>query len=282
MRVCQEKTCHSGGLAAGYEFSLLEILPPAFGLTVLKIRSKGETGMEKDELWKELTSSTWQVDRPVIPEKILARLNGPLVTLFTPWGPPYQNRGLDLAHGPEPATVKGLAEIKNLFEHYDRRVVWQFMGADAYGTEVNQKNGKSRVSPKTVGQYFAQIELLLKRSLGPLYFHTWSKIRRDASLIMVSFLEELTDEFVAELVGPELLDEACQTSRAINGFKCKEEARVTAIEYLKQRLFEAEIVETLWHPVKVSLAPPHKDRVVDGPLPVLYLVPQELRAPWLK
>jgi len=233
-------------------------------------------------LWDELTSAPWQVDKPIHEAGAYKRVFDPVVTLFTPWGPPYQNRGLDIARGPEVAIIKRLVEIEKLFDGYKRRPIWHFLGADAYGTQVNQKNGKSRVNPKTASQYFAQLEALLKRNLGQCYFHLWSGIRSEASPTMMSFWKELTDDFVTELVGLELLDEARETARAVNGLRHRNEAQPIAIEYLRQRIFEAEMVEELWHPIKISLAPPHKDRVVDGVLPILYLVPEELRTPWLK
>ena len=230
-----------------------------------------------EELWEQLARGM-QAGKPVHPKKVKARISPGSGNLFTPWGPPYNERGLNLAGGPESQTIKVLTAVANLVHP----AAWVFLGADDYAISVNRRDGRPRVSQKVVSGYFRQLQLLLKRLIPSASFHLWSEVKEKEAEKCHQLSRDLTDEFLLELVGPGLFDQACEAARRLNDLEHRSQARDLAFRYLRERLIESEIAEALWQPVKISLAPPHKDLIVDGPLPVLYLVPKELRTPWLK
>lgn len=54
-----------------------------------------------------------------------------------------------------------------------------------------------------------------------------------------------------------------------------------AFNYLRERIAEARIIETVYKPIKLSMVSPKKDDIVDCDLPRLYILPKELRFPWI-
>ena len=52
------------------------------------------------------------------------------------------------------------------------------------------------------------------------------------------------------------------------------------IAYLVERAVEAMVIEKMYQPIKLSCVARHKDDKIDLDLPRLYIVPEELTAPW--
>lgn len=200
------------------------------------------------------------------PDGTLTRLRAPKITLFTPWGPCYnQHRPLaERGYTRERRTLEYLASLLTQWQSklHEREWKWIILAADRYGTTLNS------LPESWVEEYFGEVQALTRSIFPAASFERWSTH--------------------AEVANEERERATWELNQRVS-WSIQERARKTAGRrsfgdpnaYLVERLTEAFYHERTEHPIKISLAPPHKDSQVDADLPRLYLVPEELRTPWL-
>lgn len=222
--------------------------------------------------WQEL--SLKKVDNPVKPETAIqrigaARLTGEELTLFVPWGVrPEGNRGLN-----ELAVLNKLKSIKNTLQQRKINAQILIMPADLYATEINQ------IDPLLAGEYFGFIEKAA-RERG-FTVKPWSAIREENWQIYKERSLELTKEEIQKLSYP-VIESALSAARKRSGYTNAADIERSAFTYLRERICEAEIIEKVYKPVKISAVAKNKDNDVDRNLPRLYLIPRDYQFPWLK
>lgn len=199
-------------------------------------------------------------------EVIVPRLGDKAINFFSPWGPRYkwQVRGTTIKDGdPEVQTLSFLADlfIEMRGQMPAKKLSWIFLGADLYGTRINT------LPTNVVADYFASLQNWLKNLIPEAEFVLWS----DLDALAMSYRERARAN-LGELIGPNVRFRANRTAAMMKG---------SADEYLVERLAEAMLIEDLCHPIKISLVPKSKDAEVDHHLPRLYILPEELQAPWL-
>lgn len=199
---------------------------------------------------------------------VLPRLREEEVIFFTPWGPRYslETRGVAIQAGDKEVEVLRLfadflAEMEKNMP--GKKFLWVFLGADLYGTAING------LPEETVSDYFASLAQWLAQILPLAEFWLWSSLSQEAELFRGQVRERFED-----LVSPSTLARAVQTARAMG-------RGGNPRAYLVERLAEAALIEQKLRPIKLSAVGRHKDDGVDGPLPRLYFVPEQLQAPWL-
>ena len=203
---------------------------------------------------------------------------GQPTTLFVPWG--VRPRG-DFGE-PETEVLERLASLKDrmcdtaLIKNGKRPYAQVLiMPADIYATEVN-----SQVSPENAERYFGEVTRQAK-AIG-FDVKPWSKIREENRDQYESRTSELTPDEIARLLGPNKIQDAFAAAGRRSGLITQEGVASAAFAYLRERIGEAEIVETHYEPIKVSLVAKNKDNGVDRDLPRVYVIPSELQFPWLK
>jgi hypothetical protein len=202
-------------------------------------------------------------------EGVLGRFAQAEINLFTPWGPRYdwETRGTTIKPADkEILLLQFLAGIRAELEQNmpDRRFQWQFLAADLYGLRING------LPWEVVEDYYASLDQALAGYLPGAELLRWSQLDDEAERYRRAIRENFTMEFDRSLVA-----RAIKTAQAMG-------RGGDAMAYLVERLAEARLVNDRWQPVKVSCVGRHKDQGVDGPLPVLYLVPEDLHAPWMR
>jgi len=203
------------------------------------------------------------------PEGVLGRFARSEINLFTPWGPRYdwEERGATIQPGDKEMLLleflsRLLSDLRQNMS--DREFRWHFLAADLYGVEING------LPPEIVDGYYTSLEQALAAHLPEAKLLRWSAFDDEAAPYRADVRSNFTDEFDRALVA-----RAVRTAEAMGrGGDAK--------AYLVERLAEARLVNDKWRPVKVSCVGRHKDQGVDGPLPVLYFVPPELHAPWMR
>lgn len=223
--------------------------------------------------WQDI--KTLRVDDPVRPEETVQRLmnarttNQPL-TLFVPWGVrPEGKRGTA-----ETETMDKLKAFQYTLVFRNIPTKLMLMPADLYATEVNN------ISKEKTDAYFTWIkELAEERRFS---YKPWSEIRAENQTYYTKRAEELTRKTIEDMFIPAKILEALDTARRRSGYDGRYRAEEAAFAYLRERLIEAEIVESVYKPVKVSCVTKNKDNGVDVDLPRLYCLPDESRFPWLK
>src|SRR3989344_5799754 len=106
---------------------------------------------------------------------ILPRLREKEITLFTPWGPRYswESRGVVIQEGDREAEVLDfLAALLGEFRQNmpDKNFRWVFLGADLYGTRINN------LPVEVVASYFESLVQWLRRVLPMVEFRLWSQL----------------------------------------------------------------------------------------------------------
>lgn len=199
---------------------------------------------------------------------ILPRLHERRITFFTPWGPRYDWEKRGVAIHDDDKEVKTLNFLASLLDNFrenmlNKEFCWIFLGADLYGTRIN------KLPDEVVANYFNNLALWLDRVLPVAEFNLWSKYNDEAEEYRQKARVSL-----GNLVSDSIIFRAGQTARVMGRGS-------SAKEYLVERLAEAMLVEKLYKPVKISCVGREKDTQVDGELPVLYLLPENLRKPWM-
>lgn len=198
---------------------------------------------------------------------VLPRLHQNEPRLFTPWGPRYRWRERGVEIGPDDKEVEVLTFFSRMLEGWrqnmlGKKFTWLFLGADLYGTRVNG------LPEEPVGAYFGSLRRWLEKILPLGEFRLWSEFDQEAETLRGRIRLDLHQR-----LSWSVFDRARRTSVMMRG---------GAVEaYLTERLTEADLIETLYRPIKVSAVGRHKDDGVDGDLPRLYFLPERLWAPWL-
>lgn len=203
-----------------------------------------------------------------IEDAVLPRLREQDINLFTPWGPRYswQVRGTVIRESDKEVETleflrKSLDELLRYMPAKNFR--WVFLGADLYGTRLNGLPGEA------MSNYFASLSGWLATLLPEVEFRLWSEFDEMAE----PYRKQVRANF-SQLVQAELLRRTTQTAQAMGKGSDPN-------DYLTERLAEALLIEGLLKPIKVSCVMRHKDDHVDADLPRLYIVPEDLTAPWM-
>ena len=201
-------------------------------------------------------------------QEILARLRKETVVLFTPWGPRYdlKKRGVTIRGADrEIETLRFLAHTAWKLSRVmpSKRIRWLFLGADIYGTRINN------LPVEETAAYFSNLKNWVAELMPAAEFRLWSEFDSEAETYRHRAAERMN-----ELVSRDIQNRAAETAvRMGRGGDSR--------AYIVERLAEAEFIEERFSPIKISCAPRHKDTGVDRELPRLYLLPRELQTPWL-
>ncbi len=207
---------------------------------------------------------------PVFPESIIKRLmEQEKPTLFIPWGV----RNTPYFGGKEREAMDQIDMVKKILQKRNIEPIIRLMPADLYALEVN-----SKLKPENVMSYFDQVK---KEGEKRGYTVTpWSQIRWDNQEAYTALSSQFTDDILQETLPNTVIENATRAAKKNSGFTEENEIESAAFRYLRERICEATIVESLWQPVKLSMAPKNKDNVVDMELPRLYVLPDYLVLPW--
>lgn len=204
-------------------------------------------------------------------EMIIPRFREDVITLFTPWGPRYgwKNRGVMIAEND--SEYRLLTHLAGLYDQIrnraeGRQIDWVFLAADLYGTRIND------LPADIVSEYFANLERVIALVLPIARFEYWSDYDVTASVYRQAIKSAIESMFCQ-------IDENLFKRAKTTASKFQESGDPT--DYLIERATEAILIEEKYHPIKISCAPRHKDDKVDLNLPRLYVVPENLMAPWL-
>lgn len=200
-------------------------------------------------------------------EKTLPRLRKREICFFTPWGPRYdwKDRGAIIAgNDAEVKTIGRLSQVLSDLKNNmpDKHFRWIFMGADLYGTRING------LPQEAVGSYFESLQDLIDKFLPDAEFRLWSTFDEAAE----NYRQEVAQNF-AEYTDNNLLARATMTA-------CVMGRNSDSKTYIVERIAEAILIENKFSPVKISCVARHKDDKVDFELPRLYVLPENLQAPW--
>ena len=198
----------------------------------------------------------------------LDRLRNAHVTIFTPWGPRYHWETRGIAISDTDKETKAIRYLANVFKGLNavlpsRNFQWVFLGADSYGTRINQ------LPEKVVAEYFANLRSVLANILPVAKLKLWSEFHDAAEPHRQEIRASFDDIFPQKVIW-----RAKETAKRMDRGGDHR-------AYLVERLAETRLIEALYQPIKVSLVARHKDNYVDGELPRLYIVPKHLHAPWL-
>lgn len=235
--------------------------------------------------WKAI--SEMKAYDPVLPEKAIQRLlssrqaqlsflpdgsydRQPLC-LFVPWGVRSKGEFGD----PEKAVLKKIRSLQVILNNRGANAQVLVMPADLYATEVNRQ-----VNNKETAKYFDDVTTWAY--LTGFFVKPWSEIRQNNLIVYKKRVAELTNEEVIKILGKNIVNEALKAAGRRSGHNGKIEIENAAFAYLRERICEAEIVETVYKPIKASAVSKNKDNGVDRELPRVYVIPSELQFPWLK
>ncbi len=210
---------------------------------------------------------------------VLPRLRERVITFFTPWGFRYnwREQGIAIDHGfiyeddREVQLLQFFAEMLKEFQANmpDREWRWLFLAADSYATRIN---GESVI--EAVDLYFSDLYLWFLKIMPEKVAALTKWSRCDYSDVAVGFRKTVENNF-DRYISQTAFKRAIAT--ALKMGKTEESAKAYCIE----RATEALWVEEACHPIKISAVRRDKDDGVDVDLPRIYLVPENLQAPWL-
>lgn len=233
---------------------------------------KFRVGRDTYFAWQDLLErKKFGTERPeeVIKRLFESRLSRNSLTLFVPWGvrsqgePKYEEVVLDMIKSFQDSMIRRKINAKVLL-----------MPADLYATQVN------RIDEELTTHYFMYVKnQAVERGFD---VKPWSVIRTENIDIYKKRARELAPKFIVELVGNGKVLEAFDTARRRSGYSRQKDVEGAAFSYLRERICEAEIVESVYKPIKVSAVSKNKDNIVDRDLPRVYIIPQEYQFPWLK
>lgn len=216
------------------------------------------------------------LEKPERPDTILSRIlqarkiAEPLV-LFVPWGV----RPTGPFGQSERTVLDALESTQNILNQRNIPTEILLMPADLYATVVN-----NQVDSQTASAYFEQVSTEAEKrgfSVKP-----WSEIRDQNWTEYSDRATELTEEKIREILSQQKMDEAIKAANRRSGYTQTDDIQRAALAYLRERICEAEIVESKYKPIKLSVVPKNKDNEVDRELPRMYLIPPALQLPWLK
>jgi hypothetical protein len=150
------------------------------------------------------------------------------------------------------------------------------MPADIYATEVN-----NQVDLNKARAYFENVTQVSIESFG-FQVKAWSEIRAENIGQYLRRKAELDVDALKQMLTPIKVYEAVSVSKRRSGYSDPKEIEQAALAYLRERVCEAEIIEEVYTPIKVSAVAKNKDNGVDRDLPRLYIIPDQEQFPWLK
>lgn len=224
---------------------------------------------------------------PVLPEKSIQRLlssrqsqpdffpdgsyDRQLLCLFVPWGVRPKGEFGD----PEKAVLEKIRSLQVTLNKRGVNAQVLIMPADLYATEVNRQ-----VSSNEATRYFDNVTLW--SNLTGFFVKPWSEIRQNNLIVYQKRSVQLTDGEIIKILGKNIVNEALEAAGRRSGYNDKAEIEKSAFAYLRERICEAEIIEAVYKPIKVSAVGKNKDNGVDRELPRIYILTSELQFPWLK
>lgn len=223
----------------------------------------------------------WMATKPLLTEtvisqrEIIARFTkstptAPL-TLFVPWGV----RPAGQAGASETQALDTIQEYQQTLGESGVLAKVLLMPADVYAIEINGYPWESTTN------YFNWVWTQAENREFQVL--PWSAIRSqnqeqyDEILQWEANPESLWRNIPKSLWYRDLLPVAFRRSQMLGD----QEIRTAAFNYLKERIAEARIIESVYQPIKLSMVSPAKDNIVDCELPRLYILPRDLRFPWL-
>lgn len=222
--------------------------------------------------WLDITrmkTGSPEQPREIIKRLFLSRSTDKPIVLFVPWG--VRPNGL-----PKPELL-ALSRIKFLQETLIKRHIATkvlLMPADIYATEINQLNEQQ------TKVYFDWVKQQAEtRGFQVL---SWSAIRSANRIQYDKLVKTFTKEKLQEIFSKGQLERIREAAERRSGYVNCEDIENAAYAYLRERVCEAEIIETVYRPIKVSMVAKEKDARVDRELPRIYIVPKEEQFPWLK
>ena len=230
-------------------------------------------------MYPKNAEAAWEATKPLLVENpvycgdILSRLaassKAKPLTLFVPWGV----RPEGAFGSKEIEALDTITNYRTLLSKFSIPSTVLLMPADVYATEVN--NYRNDVA----NRYFSTIAREAEKR--NFQVSPWSEIRRanrrmyDRILQGEASLEALWKSTPKSL-WQDLLNAAGRRSKQDPNDVAK-----AAFDYLKERVAEARIIDTVYKPIKLSMVSPQKDNIVDRDLARLYVLPKILRFPWL-
>ncbi len=228
---------------------------------------------EVEGAWRsiELRSQDTPVSGGMVRDRLArAFWTGKPLTLFSPWGVrPEGNFG-----NAEAAALSWVQLTAEQLREYGIPNEVLIMPADVYATEING------FDDGLVDQYFnAVTEAATAQGFG---VKPWSEIRTENQeryeeiKYWSASPQILWRTFPKSLWYRDLLPAAFRRNTSEN----EQEIKASAFAYLQERVVEAQLIDEVYSPVKVSLVSREKD-VPDGNLPRIYVIPRPNRFPWL-
>lgn len=217
-----------------------------------------------------------QTARPIREDEIntrflKSRLTNDAVNLFVPWGvkpdgtPTLEIEILDIYQSLKD-TLQGKGINAQIF----------IMPADIYATEINNS-----VDAELAARYFQFITE--NATTRGFMVKPWSEIRNENMERYRHLTSLLDDKAIASVVeSPTILRKAFASAKKMSGNVTNRSIQASANAYLRERICEGIIIEEVYKPVKVGLAPKFKDDYIDGDLPRMYLFTSDKQLPWLK
>lgn len=238
--------------------------------------SAGPTITQLAALWDVLNERTKEAggQKPVGTEAIVEQLSrsifdGMQLNIFTPWGPRYKTRYPEIREtDPEIATIMELRSVFRDFVRAGIEIRFILMPADFYGIEING------LRTEFVDAYFAALSDAMRSNLGGLVeivVKPWSSIRKANQ----ELYDELSGKAMESLSENPIPRRAVETAKVFNSLDPEESAR----RYILERLVEAQIIDKLYNPIKLSVVKKEKDEL-DGSLKRLYIIKN--KAPWMQ
>lgn len=206
---------------------------------------------------------------------ILARLSGSSekspITLFVPWGVRPEGQ----FGSSEQTALDSIQYYQRMLNEFSIPSTVLIMPADVYAIEINGYAWEPTI------RYFTRVSQ--EAEARKFSVKSWSVIRRENFDRYNQILQwEANPESLWRKI-PKVLWYRDLLSAAYRRSKQDGDQAITkaAFDYLKERIAEARIIESVYRPIKLSMVSPKKDDVVDCDLPRLYILPRELRFPWL-
>jgi hypothetical protein len=193
------------------------------------------------------------------------------LTLFVPWGVRPEGQ----FGSSEKAALGYIQNYQELLKQYAVPSTVLVMPADVYAIEVNGYAWEPTIN------YFNRVTQ--EAEARNFIVKPWSVIRKENMSLYQQVLcweanpEALWRTTPKALWYRDLLTAAYRRSRK-QGDSAITQA---AFDYLKERIAEARVIESVYRPIKLSMVSPKKDDIVDRDLPRLYILPKNLRYPWI-
>jgi len=221
--------------------------------------------------WKLINTNS--VEKPLYRTDIVDRLSSAYTTksplyIFTPWG---MNPTAEF-NQQEKSGLTLLSQWQRSFETNQIPTQVILMPADLYATEVNQSTTN-----------YQSYLLRLTGEATALGFNVlpWSTIRQENISTYQKKKKYFRPELINRIFPQRTLLKAVETARNRSGETEDTQIRQSVLAYIQERLVEAEIIETIFKPIKISMVSPTKD-IFDLNLPRIYVIPTQNRFPWLK